>query len=336
MARPNKELPSRSAIVPAAVRYAGARGVDVEALVLRFSLATSVARADEVVVDGAVPNELLRAVAVAVAQDDVALHVAAALSTRRETLVGLAVRASRDVGQALRALARWVPLLQDDLEASLLDGDEAGGRFVLATPGRPRGAGRFVHELVLARALHLVRQGVADAAIERLWFAHARPPNLEAVEAWFGSRELSFGQEDSGLAFTRAQLRRPMPHADTRTVEAIAPLLDAELGAHASASLADRVGRLLASSLPAGADIADVAAALHVSARTLQRRLEQEGTRYSDVLDGARLAQARRLLADPAVTLTDAAFRLGFSDLATFSRAFKRWTGKPPGQWRRS
>ena len=335
MARPNKEPASRSAIVPAAVRYAVSRGVDVEALALRFGLSPDASRAEDLVVDGAVPDELLRAVSVALGQDDLALCLAAALASRRETLVGLVARACPDVAGALRHVARWTPLLQEGLEASLVE-DARGGRFVLATPRRPRGAGRFVHELVLARALHHARQATDTLAVERIWFAHARPPVLASLEAWFGARDLSFGAEDSGFALGREQLDRPMPHADARTVEAIAPLLDAELGAYTSASLADRVARQLVSSLQAGADVADVAGALHMSTRTLQRRLEQEGTRFCDVLDRARLERARRLLADPAVTLTDAAFRLGFSDLATFSRAFKRWTGKPPGQWRRS
>ena len=75
---------------------------------------------------------------------------------------------------------------------------------------------------------------------------------------------------------------------------------------------------------------------MHMSARTLQLRLEQEDTQFSEVLDRARLGVARGLLLDPGVALSEAAVRLGFADLATFSRAFKRWTGKPPGQWRRS
>ena len=128
-----------------------------------------------------------------------------------------------------------------------------------------------------------------------------------------------------------------MPGADERTVEAIAPLVDAELGTQPrGATLAERVAVHVASALPQGTDVAEVAAALHMSARTLQRRLEQERTRFTEVVDRARLDVARRLLADPGATLTDVAFRLGFADLATFSRAFKRWTGKPPGQWRRS
>jgi AraC-like DNA-binding protein len=78
-----------------------------------------------------------------------------------------------------------------------------------------------------------------------------------------------------------------------------------------------------------------VAAALHMSPRTLQRRLEQSGTRYSEVLDDVREAQARAWLSDRTLSLGEIGYRLGFSDLATFSRAFKRWTGKPPGTWRR-
>jgi AraC-like DNA-binding protein len=336
MARPSKEPPSRSAIVPAVVRYAAARGVDVEMLALRFALPPDVARRDEVIVGFAVPEELLQSVSRAVGEDDVALRIAPELTSRRETLVGLTVRAMTDRRQALAAVARWVPLLQEGLEASLVE-DAREGRFVLRTPRRPRGAGRFVQELVLARALHLLRNGQESTAMARLWFAHARPSGLGAITRWFGTEAVAFGCEDSGFAFPVEDLARPMPQADPRTVEAVGPLLDAELGSYPrSASLSDRVAAHLASSLPGSTDVGEVAAALHMSGRTLQRRLEQEGTRFGEVLDRARLDLARRLLADPSRTLTDVAYRLGFADLATFSRAFRRWTGQPPGQWRRS
>jgi AraC-like DNA-binding protein len=157
------------------------------------------------------------------------------------------------------------------------------------------------------------------------------------MRAFFGTDDLAFGGEDSGFAVARGELERPMRLADPRTVETIAPLVDAELGSRPrGASLSARVAAHLATALPDGVDVGDVARAMHMSSRTLQRRLEQEQTRFTEVLDRARLDLARRLLGDPSVGLTDVAFRLGFADLATFSRAFKRWTGKPPGQWRRS
>jgi AraC-like DNA-binding protein len=182
-----------------------------------------------------------------------------------------------------------------------------------------------------------MRAGVDDVKASRVWFAHARPAEIDALGEFFGTRALSFGHEDSGFAMVASDLDRPMQRADARTVEAIMPLVDAELGAPGStASLAERVAAKIAASLPDSVDVAAVADGLHMSTRTLQRRLEDEGTRFSDVLDRARLEVARRLLADQTQSLLGVAFRLGFADLATFSRAFKRWTGKPPGQWRRS
>ncbi len=96
--------------------------------------------------------------------------------------------------------------------------------------------------------------------------------------------------------------------------------------------MAQKVEELLST----GATIGAVAEAMRMSARTLQRRLESEGASFSEIVDGVRGRLARRWLADPRGSLTEVGFALGFSDLAAFSRAFKRWTGKPPGAWRRS
>jgi AraC-like DNA-binding protein len=336
MARPTKEPPVSSSIVPSIVRYAAERGVDVEALALRYGLAPNAADADVVTVAWDVPNELLQSVARAGGEHDLSLRVATRLSSRRQKLVEIAVRASATVRDAAVRLARWVPLVHDGLEGRFEERD-GEARWTLSTPRRPRGAGRFIQEVSLVHALSEIREGVAAVTASRVWFQHARPSELDRLVDFFGTRELSFGHEHSGFALRTSDLDRPMQRADARTVETIAPLVDAELAATAStASLAARVGARVAASLPEGTDVAAVARALHMSARTLQRRLEDEGTRFTEVLDRARLDVARRLLADPKQSLLDVAFRLGFADLATFSRAFKRWTGTPPGQWRRS
>jgi AraC-like DNA-binding protein len=103
-------------------------------------------------------------------------------------------------------------------------------------------------------------------------------------------------------------------------------------GSTFSSLVAARIEGMLA----ADAGIDAVARAMHMSTRTLQRRLDDEGSRFSEVLDSVREALARRWLTEETRTLSDIAYALGFADLATFSRAFKRWTGKPPGAWRRS
>jgi len=135
----------------------------------------------------------------------------------------------------------------------------------------------------------------------------------------------------------RAQLDLPMAHGDPRLLVTAEELAEVALRAQPRATeIATLVASKVEALLESGATIGAVARALHMSPRTLQRRLDAEAASFSEVVDDVRQRLARAWLADEARSLTEIAFSLGFSDLATFSRAFKRWTGKPPGQWRRS
>lgn len=75
-----------------------------------------------------------------------------------------------------------------------------------------------------------------------------------------------------------------------------------------------------------------IARSLSMSGRSLQRKLEEHGATFQDVLDEVRRAEAQRYLADPRLGLSEIAFRLGYSDVRSFGRAYKRWTGTPPRQ----
>ncbi|HEY2513223.1 MAG TPA: helix-turn-helix domain-containing protein [Polyangiaceae bacterium] len=337
MARPTKEPPAISSVVPAVVSYAATRDLDLDALALRFDLPEDAARAERVTVGAGVLDGLLHAIAAAASQPDVALQVASRLTSRRNKLVELAARACADVSEALGRLARWAPLLHEGIEASVETADGGSASWVLKTPRRPRGVGRFVHELVLAHALLQVRAGAPQAAPSSVWFAHPRPGAIDHLERFFGTVNLAFGCEHSGFTLEGEILRQHLTGADAHAVATLAPLVDAELGTSgAGTTFASRVIARIAATLPEGAEVAAVASLMHMSPRTLQRRLGDEGTSFTAALDAARFDVARALLPDLGLTLGDIAFRLGFSDLATFSRAFRRWSGKPPGQWRRS
>jgi len=82
-----------------------------------------------------------------------------------------------------------------------------------------------------------------------------------------------------------------------------------------------------------GANIDTIAAKLGYSRQTLFRKLKAEGTTFAKLLDGLRREMAMQFLNDK--TVSETAYLLGFSDRATFSRAFKRWTGSPPRLRRR-
>jgi AraC-like DNA-binding protein len=144
---------------------------------------------------------------------------------------------------------------------------------------------------------------------------------------------LEFGAPDSGFAISRAHADAPLPTSDARLLATVHDLAPDASPPHA---LAPDVVALIRDRLPEVATADDAADRLHMSARTLQRRLEAEHTSFTALVDATRERLARELLADLALPLAEIAYRLGFSDLATFSRAFKRWTGRPPGLFRRS
>ena len=77
-----------------------------------------------------------------------------------------------------------------------------------------------------------------------------------------------------------------------------------------------------------------VAAAMHQSTRTLQRRLAERGMTWQQLLDNTRMELARQYLADPALSVAETALLLGFSEQSAFTRAFKRWMGQTPLTYR--
>ena len=80
----------------------------------------------------------------------------------------------------------------------------------------------------------------------------------------------------------------------------------------------------------------DVAKRLHMSVRTLQRRLDDNGIVFSDLVDEIRKEMAKSYLQAGELTLTEIGFLLGFAEQSSFTRAFKRWTGQTPLEFRRA
>lgn len=103
------------------------------------------------------------------------------------------------------------------------------------------------------------------------------------------------------------------------------------------ADLLGRVRALIRELLPsAGSIIERIAARLHMSARTLQRRLDDEGVRFHDLVEHTRQTLAMELIDDQSRDLGQIAFELGYSAVRAFARAFRRWTQLAPSDYRRS
>lgn len=103
----------------------------------------------------------------------------------------------------------------------------------------------------------------------------------------------------------------------------------------ASLPLGERVAGLIAGSLEKGRiGVEQVSSQLNMSRYTLHKRLREENLTFAALLEQVRREQAIRYLGDGNRTLVEIAELLGFSELSAFSRAFKRWMGTPPGEFR--
>lgn len=328
MSRPPREPASPSALAPALLRWAIERGLDVGAIAERGELATNDAELDEASVTGGSLAAMLGLAAELASEPHLGLRLPGELTFRRYDAGALAARVAATPGDVLAAVARYASLVFPRLEARVED-----GTFSF------RARERHVQEYVLAFALRHCRRGDVVVVPERVTVASARTGDLAPLFRAFGTENLELGAEASSLTLSPATAALPLPAFDPMLVAMAEQLASAALAIAPRAALAGavaaRIEKLLAER-SAGAPTADaVALAMKMSGRTLQRRLEDEGVRFSSLVDEVRERVARRLLKDPALALAEIGYRLGFSDLATFSRAFKRWTGVPPGAFRR-
>ena len=83
-------------------------------------------------------------------------------------------------------------------------------------------------------------------------------------------------------------------------------------------------------------DIEGAAKLLGLASRTLQRQLAEENLTYRDIVQQMRMERAVDLLRESFETITSIAYSLGYSDVASFTRAFRQWTGLPPSHYRRA
>jgi AraC-like DNA-binding protein len=335
--RPKLETKGPSALPPALLRLVRARGLDPSPIAAAGRLDLDAAEhADEVAIAPSSAAQMLRLASEHLADPHAALALPAELPFRHYDALALAARAAASPRAVAGLVVTYAPLVFPGLAASV-DASPAELRMTLSLPGHPRGLGLATDEYVIAAVLALVTRG-GGIAPRRAWIASPRPPSIAPLFAALGTSEIDFGADDTGFALAAEAADRPLPGADPRLLATATHLASAALAnVPRKGAFADVVATRIAASLGRGeAPAADaIAADLHMSTRTLQRRLDDEGTRFSDVLERARERRARELLADESLALAEIAYRTGFADLATFSRAFKRWSGMPPGAYRR-
>lgn len=309
-----------------AMQVAAAAGLDVAALDSADARVTSD-------VEEALWREASRATGV----DAIGLAAAALVQPGMFDVLDYAVRSSVNVEAALARLIR-LNRLEHDAATFAVERFGAGRvrlahRFVGG--GTP---GRHLTEFTLAGLLVAARQCTEQAiAPLEVHLRGARPTELAPYTKVFGET-VRFEQPEGALILDEKVLALPFKRADSGLCAILERHAEALLAALPPpvTSLEDRVRALVTAQLRGGdPSITAIAAQLHMSERSLQRKLAAEQSSFDAIVDDLRAELARRYLEDRRLAIGEVAFLLGYSEPSAFHRAFKRWTGRTPGEHRR-
>jgi AraC-like DNA-binding protein len=247
--------------------------------------------------------------------------------------VGLAALSTENFGEAVDQMARYKQLTcpeeilqhKDDKEWSIQF------RWLLADEVEPP----VLIECCFAWVFSTARQGTGTRLTPlRVEFVQPRA-HVKAIERHFGC-SVVVGAPRNAIVFRAADEKRPFVTRNAELLGMLAPQFEEELKRengeqHFAERVRIAIQQKLAGRRPAIEDVAD---ALHVSSRTLQRRLQAEGSCFQRVLDEARHQLARHYLNNSVLELNEAAYLLGYEDGNSFVRAFRTWEGIPPARWR--
>jgi AraC-like DNA-binding protein len=159
--------------------------------------------------------------------------------------------------------------------------------------------------------------------------------HAKTIERHFGCPAV-FGAARNAIVFHAEDAKRAFVTRNAELLSMLAPQFEAELRQESGEeNFVERVRVTIQQKLTGQRPtIEDIADTLHISSRTLQRRLQEEGSSFQRVLDDARHQLARRYLNNSVLELNEAAYLLGYEDGNSFVRAFRGWEGIPPARWR--
>jgi len=247
---------------------------------------------------------------------------------------GLALVSSSTLRDAIRVGLRYIDLVHTFLDWRFIDEPERP-RLVADEPYDLGAARRFVVERDLAGCNSLLIDLLGHReALERVSLPFAAPEDATPYQAVFGC-EVQFDADRAALEIAPSALESKPVQANSmaaRLAEEQCRRLVSQMTTNGGVTAALR-RQLLATPgrLPS---LPEVAEHLHVSERGLRRKLAAERSSYRVVLAQVRETLARAYLRDTGLHLDEIAERLGYSDAANFSHAFRRWTGTAPGRFR--
>lgn len=259
------------------------------------------------------------------------------LALMRYGAIAHVVMPSPSLRQMLADITRYGRLSLEQAEIELEEHAQGSARLVVRPVVKGGVSGHFRTELVATSAIQMLRfGGASNQDIHQVDFPYASPEGHEArYSTIFGTR-LQFNSRRCEVHFNAALLDAPLPTHDPVAHMAARTRAEALLTAmEAGCGVAEQVRKWLLARLPHCPTVAETAQELGSTERTLRRQLEALGTSHANLQQECQQLMAERLLAE-GQSIKQIADAVGFSSVHGFHRAFRRWTGQTPSDWRDS
>lgn len=320
--------------------YLERQGFDSSTLLARVHLTQQILSQRDQRIAASVYLDLLALGVQLTGDEHLGLHLGEAVRPGYYGVLGYLIMSCATLSDALHRQARYAALVGNLLHIDLADEPPREGHEPLVAHScRP---------LVDQQQRQLCEETLAAWVTFGHWisglnvppsevrFQHAAPADTSEHARIFRCPVL-FEQADNALVFPKRLLTTPLGQADAQVRLMLDAYAERQLGEiRLGQSLLERARLELSRQLPqTGADLQQIAARLALSPRTLQRRLREAGLSFNQLVDETRQQLVLHYLRDPALELAEIAFLVGFSEPASLARAFRRWTGQSPGDYRR-
>ncbi len=303
----------------------------------------------ELLREAGIPDEALRQPGARIATIQLAQLLRALIERHDDEVLGMLSRPSKrgsfalqaragvaapTLGLAIRHIAHVFRLLHDDLSLVLVHEGQALAGVRLEFHNAESAANPHLHELLLRVYWRLFAWLVGgQLPVVRFDFAYARPNYADGYGPIFPA-PWRFEAEHSAMWFQAERLQWPVCRDQQALRAFMADVPVQVILPRRDAGVSGRVRAYLQRTQPLWPDLERTAMALHMAPSTLQRRLAAEGSSFQALKDQLRREVAIYRLHTSDTALSKLAIELGFSDTAAFQRAFKSWTGLPPGAYR--
>lgn len=252
--------------------------------------------------------------------------------------LGFAWLASDTLRDALRRLARYSRMINPLINIQIEDTAQTTDLVILG-PGKWPNYVHAASDLAMAALLQMCRS-TAGEGLDPIHVTLRRPkppfPCIERFDHVFRS-PIDYGAPDNRLRFDEKIIDMPLATANPELARINDQVVVDYLARFERASITMQVRSWIIQHLPDGAPSQEtIANALHLSLRSLQRKLKEEDVTFKNLLEDTRRELALQYIRESYRSIGEITYMLGFSEPSNFTRAFKRWTGMSPAEYRES